>query len=117
MKRILLYGNSIFLAGMANTLQGMLELTLVQFDALEAPLCPETDLILVDQCETTTINLLSELCEQGISVAIINPTNGTLTIFSGKSCAVNSIPELAMFLKNQEILPPKNPPINASTKN
>jgi hypothetical protein len=106
-KRILLYGKSVMIAGLASSLERTADVEITRGEDLNIIELNIPDLILVDLCEVETARALPRLCSfSGVTLVGIDPTNSTMTVLSGKSQAAQSMQELMEFLSD---LIKKNP--------
>jgi len=95
-KHLLLYGNSIFMAGLADSLIGRFDISRETWQVFSPP-----DAILIDLCEAASADALAELCGRGAPVIGIHPGEGRVTVFSGHAHAIHSLTELLEFLLTQ----------------
>jgi hypothetical protein len=104
--RILVYGKSVFIAGIAHILAGdpNLDLRFGNGSNLVDDL-PAVDIILADLCEAETLRVLPQLsAKQGSTLVGIDPATSTTTMISGKSQALNSMRELMSFFQSAVLL-------------
>jgi hypothetical protein len=115
-KRILLYGKSVLVAGLASSLGQIPDLEIITGENLEFTEQTTPDLILVDLCDSETVHTLPMLCSHSeMPLVGINPTTSTMTVISGVSHSAQSMQELMEFLsevmqQNSKPLPTGNKP-------
>ncbi len=101
MKKILLYGNSLWFDGLATYLPNLAELhvtRLVPTDPSDLPAIPETTLILMDQA--LEANALALMRHYPIAVLLsIDIATGKLTVLQSQTWQVNSMHDLAQFMR------------------
>lgn len=103
MKKVLLWGNSIFLAGLALALQHQADLEVLGTAAnpLEAVLCLEPDMIIVDLSDPHCGAALTLLREQpSLCLVGINPATGAVTVLAGQVQLTQTLEEVTRAIAN-----------------
>lgn len=95
-KRILLYGDSIFLTGLAAQLQGRVDLDVRQQAPHMGPLSlGDIDTVIVDLDNTPADDILSILrARPDLQVVGINATGSAVTVFSGQVYIAHTLIEV-----------------------
>jgi len=96
-KKILLWGNSIFLAGLALALQhqGELEVLCTAANLLEAAFYLKPDMIIVDLSDPRCGEALTLLREYpSLGLIGINPLTGAVTVLSGQVHLTQTLEEV-----------------------
>ncbi len=99
MKKILVCGNSIFMAGLATSLRATANVEVVQLDLRGATRDLEglPDMVIVDMADWSSE--LTQWCVQrNLLLVGMNVNSGTLTVLSGKSFPASSIEEALKWL-------------------
>jgi hypothetical protein len=113
-KRILLYGKSVLIVGLASIFSKIPDLEILRGDNLDFREQDTPDLILVDLCDAETARTLPRLCAiSGVPLVGIDITANTMTVLSGKSQSAQSAHELMTVLsdviqQNPKPLPTSN---------
>lgn len=101
MKKILLYGNTLWFDGLATYLPNLAELHVTRLcpaDLANLPAMPETSLILMDQ--TLEANALALMRHYPTAVMLsIDIATGKLTVLQSQTWQVNSVHDLAQFMR------------------
>jgi hypothetical protein len=99
-KRIVLYGKSVFIAGLAATLSSHPGLDLYYRDNDSLDDFPPADVIMADVAEIETFQALSNLCARsGMILVGVDTSANTLTVLTGKSHPANSMQDVLDVLK------------------
>ena len=115
-KRILLYGKSVLIAGLASSLGELADLEIIRGENLDFTELTPPDLILADLCDAETVRALPSLCAlNGAPLVGINPATSTMTVLSGKSHSAQSVQELMEFLSDVMQQNPKPLPTDKAT--
>ncbi|MFZ5880489.1 MAG: hypothetical protein ACOY0R_14055 [Chloroflexota bacterium] len=98
-KRVLLYGKSVLIAGLASALAQEPDLDILRGESLESTDFTAVDLILADLGDAEAVRALPRLCTQpGVSLVGVDSPSSTLTLLSGSSQPAQTLHELALAL-------------------
>jgi len=100
MKTVLLFGNSIFISGLAPVLGQLQDFSARHVGVDDLDNLPEADVILIDLCDAEAVNNLPKLCASNVPVVSIHPEQEKITIFSSSSQAIHSIQEVLSILQS-----------------
>jgi hypothetical protein len=114
--KILLYGKSVFIAGIVSILADNPNLDLQHSNVSNLDDLPAADIILADLSEAKTLRALPQLSAKlGSTLVGIDPATGATTILSGTSHTLNSMQELMTFLQSAVLQStPKGNTVNAA---
>jgi hypothetical protein len=97
--RVLLYGKSVLITGLASALAHDSNLEILQGESLELTDFTGIDLILVDLGDAETVRALPRLCAlPGVSLVGMDVSSSTLTLLSGHSQPTQTLEELTNAL-------------------
>ncbi|MBU0493824.1 MAG: hypothetical protein KKA73_11245 [Chloroflexi bacterium] len=102
MKNILLCGNSIFIAGLAASLQGVegLAVTNADLDGLRDLRGPFPDVVIIDLNDADAARAVARFCARpGLLVLGVDAARSVLTVLSGSQMAVSDTGDLAQLVK------------------
>ncbi len=97
-KTILLYGKSVFIAGLASILEKSPDLKIIKGENLDFSEATYPNLILADLCDVETIRALSKLFALHAPLVGIEPSASVVTVLSGESHSAQSVQELMAAL-------------------
>lgn len=98
-KRVLLYGKSVLIAGLASALAQEPDLDILRGESLESTDFTAVDLILADLGDAEAVRALPCLCTQpGVSLVGVDSPSSTITLLSGSSQPTPTLHELALAL-------------------
>jgi hypothetical protein len=100
-KKVLLYGNSILMAGLAASLQTLPQLDVIQMDN-HAPIVVEQaqPLVFMDLRDTSSIHALPALCAlPGVTLVGMDSVTGTFSVLTGESHPARSVQEVLDWLQ------------------
>jgi len=100
-KKVLLYGNSILMAGLAASLQTLPQLEVIQMDS-HGPVKIEhaQPLIFMDLRDIGSIHALPELCAlPGVTLVGMDSITGTFSVLTGESHPAKSVQQMLDWLQ------------------
>lgn len=113
-KRVLLYGKSVLITGLASALAQEPDLEILRGESLELVNSAIPDLILADFCDAETVRALPRLCTlPGVSLVGVDSFSSTITLLSGLSQPAQTLHELALGLIRLSNLAAKRLPAQA----